>query len=192
MKRKCSINKLDIMKKPQCQQYCHCFIVCICILAQLLVKCVNYCNKRRIYRCGTYQRGGAYFNMDTQSSSAYQRAYLRLQRLFKARRLLEEIRYIKCYIWSRPRPVKVLTIRRPAVVREDLKPYWKSEKRSPIQLLTSLSKTFLTAKRRLIGRQFLTVDLTQTFLNTGNTTETFQQCEKQDSLRHLLKSSASM
>ena len=31
-----------------------------------------------------------------------------------------------------------------------------------------------------------------TFLNTGTTDETFQQSGKQDSLRHLLKSSANM
>ena len=38
----------------------------------------------------------------------------------------------------------------------------------------------------------LAVDLSLTFLNTGTTDETFQQSEKQDSFRHLLKSSASM
>ena len=38
----------------------------------------------------------------------------------------------------------------------------------------------------------LAVDLSPTFLNTGTTNETFQQSEKQDSFRHILKSSPSM
>ena len=38
----------------------------------------------------------------------------------------------------------------------------------------------------------LAVDLSLTFLNTGTADETFQQSGKQDSLRHFLKSSASM
>ena len=57
-----------------------------------------------------------------------------------------------------------------------------------ILLFTSFSKTLLTTERRLTGQQFLAVDLSTTFLNTGTTDETFQQSEKQDSLRHLLKS----
>ena len=50
------------------------------------------------------------------------------------------------------------TVRRPAVDREDVKPYWKSERRShfsrwtTILLLTSFSKTLLTTERRLTGR----------------------------------------
>ena len=44
----------------------------------------------------------------------------------------------------------------------------------------------------LIGRYFLAVDLSQTFLNAGTTDETFQQVEKQDFFRHILKSSANM
>ena len=50
------------------------------------------------------------------------------------------------------------TVRRSAIDREDLKPYWKSEKRahfpgwSTILLFTSFSKTFLTKERRLTGR----------------------------------------
>ena len=47
-------------------------------------------------------------------------------------------------------------------------------------------------ERRLTGWQFLAVDLSPIFLNTGTTDETFQQSGKQDSLRHLLKSSANM
>ena len=41
--------------------------------------------------------------------------------------------------------------------------------------------------------EFVTVDHSQTFLNTGTTSdETFQQSGKQDSFRHKLKSSVSM
>ena len=39
---------------------------------------------------------------------------------------------------------------------------------------------------------FLAEDLSPTFINTGTTDETFQQSGKQDSLRHLLKSSATV
>ena len=88
------------------------------------------------------------------------------------------------------------TVRRSAVDREDLKPYLKSEKRphfsrwSTILSFTSFSKTLLTTERRLTGGYFLVVDLSPTFLKTGNTNETLPQSGKQDSTRHLLKSSA--
>ena len=36
------------------------------------------------------------------------------------------------------------------------------------------------------------VDLSPTFLNTGNTNETFKQSGKQDSFRHILNISATM
>ena len=44
---------------------------------------------------------------------------------------VESLQYIKCYNSSSPRPVEILailsdtTVRRSAVDREDLKPYWK-------------------------------------------------------------------
>ena len=41
--------------------------------------------------------------------------------------------------------------------------------------------TLLITERRLTGWQFLTVDLSLTFLNTETTNETFQESEKQDS-----------
>ena len=47
-------------------------------------------------------------------------------------------------------------------------------------------------ERILTGWQFLAIDLSPTFLNTGTTDETFQQSVKQDPLRHLLKSSTNM
>ena len=63
---------------------------------------------------------------------------------------------------------------------------------STILLFTSFSKTLLITERRLTGQQFLVVDLFPTFLNTGTTDETLQQCGKKDSFRHILKSLASM
>ena len=53
-----------------------------------------------------------------------------------------------------------MTVRRSAVDREDLKPYWKSEKRphfsrwSTILLFTRFSKTLLTTEKRLTGDSF--------------------------------------
>ena len=61
---------------------------------------------------------------------------------------------------------------------------------STILLFTS-SNTLLTKERRLTERQFLDVDISSTFLNTGATDDTLQQSWKQDSFRHLLKSSVS-
>ena len=46
--------------------------------------------------------------------------------------------------------------------------------------------------QRLTGQQFLAVELSPTFLNTGATDETFQQSGKQDSFRHLFKSKTSI
>ena len=56
----------------------------------------------------------------------------------------------------------------------------------------SFSKTLLTTERRLTGRQFLAVDLSPIFLNTGTTDETYQKFGKRDFFRHILKSLASM
>ena len=76
---------------------------------------------------------------------------------------VESLGYIKCYSSSSPRPVKAQTItsdttfKRSAVDLEDLKPYWKLEKRphfsrwSTILLFTTFSKTLLTTERRLTG-----------------------------------------
>ena len=58
--------------------------------------------------------------------------------------------------------------------------------------ITSFSKNLLTTEKRLTRLQFLAVDLSPTFLNTGSTDETFHQSGKQDSFRQILKSSASM
>ena len=90
------------------------------------------------------------------------------------------------------------TVRRSAVDQEDLKPYWKSEKkphfsmRSTILLFTSFSKTLLTSERRLTGWWFLAIDLSPTLLSTGTNDETFQQSGKQNSFRHILERSASI
>ena len=59
-------------------------------------------------------------------------------------------------------------------------------------LFASFSKTLPTTERRLTGWQFLAVDFSSTFLNTGATNDTFQRSEKQDSFRQILKSSVSM
>ena len=100
------------------------------------------------------------------------------------------------------------TVIRSVVDQEDIKPYWKSEKRlhknvtfflisstvlginNPI--IYKFFKDFTNHKRRLTGWYFLAADLSSTFLNTGTTNETFQQSGKQDSFRCLLESSASM
>ena len=77
---------------------------------------------------------------------------------------IKTLRYIKCCNSNSLRHIKSLgilsdtTVRRSAVNREDLKPYWKSEKRphfsrwSTILLFTSFSKTLLTTERRLTRR----------------------------------------
>ena len=51
---------------------------------------------------------------------------------------------------------------------------------------------FFTTERRPTGKYFLTIDLSRTFLNTRTTDETFQQSGKQDSFKHILKSSGSI
>ena len=109
---------------------------------------------------------------------------------------IKSLGYIKCYRSSSLSPVKNLavlsdtTFRRFTVDQEDLKPYWKSEKRSHfsrwsiILSFASFSKTLLTTERTLTGYKFSAVDLSQRFLNTGTTHETFQQSGKEDTFRH--------
>ena len=116
----------------------------------------------------------------------------------------ESLGYVKCYSWSSPRSVKNSS--------NSIKNNWKKiynwsgrpktilkirkkttfSRWSTILLFIRFSKTLLTTERRLTGRWFLAVDRSSTFLNTGTTDETFQQFEKQDSFRNLLKSSTSM
>ena len=55
----------------------------------------------------------------------------------------------------------------------------------------SFSKTLLTTEKKLTEQQFLAY-LSPIFLNTGTTNETFDQSGKQNSLRHILESSATM
>ena len=61
------------------------------------------------------------------------------------------------------------TIKQSAVESEDLKPYWKLEKRSDFSrqstkiLLTSFSKILLSAKRGLKRLNFLATDLSPAF-----------------------------
>ena len=89
------------------------------------------------------------------------------------------------------------TLKRSAVDREDLKPYWKSEKRAHFlddqqSYYLEVSQRLLTTERRLTGWKFLAVSVSPASLNTGTTNETLEQSGKQDSFRHLLKSAASM
>ena len=112
--------------------------------------------------------------------------------------------YIKCCTSSSPDLLKALTILldltvgRSIVDVEDLKPYWKSEKRShflkqsTILLFTSFSRTLLTTETRLTRWWFVAVDLFPTLLNKVTAEETFQQSAKHDSFRDILKSSASI
>ena len=110
---------------------------------------------------------------------------------------VESLEYIKYYSSSSPRPVKILSnsirhncqkicswSRRPKTILEIRKmPHLSSW--STILLFKSFSNTLPTTKRRL-------TDLSLIFLNTGTSNDTFQQSGKTDSLRHILKSSASM
>ena len=59
-------------------------------------------------------------------------------------------------------------------------------------LFKSFLKTLLTTERRLAGKYFLVVDLSQTLLYAMTTNETSQQSGKQDSFRHPCKKLASM
>ena len=85
------------------------------------------------------------------------------------------------------------TVRRSAADRENLKPYWKSEKRLHFSrwptflLFISFFKDFINHKKKTNR-----ADLSPTFLNTWITNETFQQSEKQHPFRQILTSSASM
>ena len=73
--------------------------------------------------------------------------------------------YIKCHSSGSPRAIKIalgtvseITVRRSAVARENLKTYWKSEKRPQFSsgstnlLFTSFSKILQTTEKRLTGR----------------------------------------
>ena len=107
--------------------------------------------------------------------------------------------------WVSPDLLKVLavlsdtTVRRSAMYQEDLKPYWKSEKRSSFsRWSTSLLFTNLftvvylfTSHRRLTEWYLLAIHFFRTF-STGDTNETFQQSGKQDCFRHILKISDSL
>ena len=81
--------------------------------------------------------------------------------------------------WAAPNLLKGLTILsdttvwRPAVDRENLKPYYKSEIRlhfsrwSASLSFTSFSKTLLTTERRQTGCWFLAIGFSPTFLKKG-------------------------
>ena len=86
------------------------------------------------------------------------------------------------------------TLSRPAVNWEDWN-HTENQKEKPHflrwitrLLFISFSKSLRITERRLTGLLFLDIDFSPTFLNTGTTDETFQYSGKQDSSRHLLKS----
>ena len=54
-------------------------------------------------------------------------------------------------------------------------------------MFRSFSNNLSKTERRLTAQLFLDVDLSPTFLNTGNTNETFKHPGKQDPFRHKLK-----
>ena len=95
--------------------------------------------------------------------------------------------------WVTPDLLKAL-----AIFRNSCQKICRSHKRphfsrwSTNLIFTSFSRTLLTIERRLTGRQSLAKHFSPTFVNTEITGETFQQFGKQDSFRHILKSSASM
>ena len=88
-----------------------------------------------------------------------------------------------------------ITVRRSPVDREDLKPYWKSEKKTTFlkdinkPIIYKFFKGFTNHRKKTNREVVFSCRLFQTFLNTGSTDETFQQSGKQDSFRHILKSS---
>ena len=59
-------------------------------------------------------------------------------------------------------------------------------------MILKVFEYFTNHRKKTNGQQFLAVDLSPTFLNTRTTDKTFQQSEKQDSFRHILKSSVSI
>ena len=115
--------------------------------------------------------------------------------------LTKSLGSIRCYSSSNPGPVKSpsnsdTTVRRSALDQEDLKPYWKSEKRPHFcrwsTILLQVFQGFTNHREKTNRVLVLSVDLSWTSLNRGTTNETFQQSEKQDSFKHILKCSASM
>ena len=80
------------------------------------------------------------------------------------------------------------SVRRSTVDQEDLEPCWKSDK-GHISWVDQQAH-YLQVFQRLIGQQFLVIDLLPTFLNTG-ADEIFQQWRTRF-LQNVLKSSASV
>ena len=117
---------------------------------------------------------------------------------------VKSLGYIKCYSLSSSRPV----ISPSNSIIYNCQNIWSWSRRSKTilevwkrphfsrwttsTLFKIFSNTLLTTEIRPTGRQFLSIDLSPTFINTGITNETFQQSGKQDSFRHILQNSASM
>ena len=106
---------------------------------------------------------------------------------------VESLGYIKCYSSSSTRRIKspsnairynckriILEIRNKSTFLQVINN----------SIIHKFFKGFTNHRKKMIVFQLQTVP--PTFLNTGTTNETFKQSGKQDSFRHLLKSSASM
>ena len=89
-------------------------------------------------------------------------------------------------------------VKRSEVDREDLKPYWKSEKSATLlyvinkSIIYKLFKDFTNHRKKtnravVFSHTLFNHLLAPTVLNTGTTNETFQQSWKQDSSRDILK-----
>ena len=83
-----------------------------------------------------FQKRGTYFihlNINSRLSMIDEICYIKLAKKTSMPNPIKSLEYIKCYSSGTPRPVKSpsnsIRYRRSAVDREDLKPYWKSEKR---------------------------------------------------------------
>ena len=114
--------------------------------------------------------------------------------------------YIKCYSSSSPRPVKSSSnsiryncqkicswSRRPKTILKD----WKSEKRPHFSrwsmiLFNKFFKNFTNHRKKTNGPVVFSCRPFPKILKYRTTDETFQQSGKQDSFRHILKSSGSM
>ena len=103
--------------------------------------------------------------------------------------VMEDLGYIKCYSSSSPRPIKNAG----TSIRNNFQKIC-SWQRSEAILELRKKVTFLEMINKSIIYNFYNTSLTAspTVLNTRTTAEIFQQPGKQDSFRHILKSSASM
>ena len=117
---------------------------------------------------------------------------------------VESLGYIKCYSSSSPRPVKSPS----NSIRQNCQKIcgWSWRPKTILQIRKKATflyminnpitykfvKDFANHRKKTNRAVVFSIELSPTFLNTGTTDETFQQSGKQDTFRHILKSSASM